>query len=117
LQLIGGLAPYADGIADINPGDTELAERAGRVRAILEAAYGQRFTFQGEDREPTGTKVSVSQVLGQVAGPVVGVDADAGPSADVQVRQTATSVDHGGSITRVQGHDRRLACPWSSRSP
>jgi hypothetical protein len=101
--LVGGLAPYAGGMADIDPDDAALAERAGRVRAILEAAYGQRFTFRGEDREPTGTRVSVNQVLGSVAGQVVGAEADAGAGADVEVRQSATSVEQGGSMTGFKG--------------
>ena len=33
----------------------------------------QRFTFLGEQREPTGSRVSVTQVLGEVNGSVIGV--------------------------------------------
>src|SRR5216683_2134709 len=53
VRLTGGLAPYAQGLADLDPDDAELAEQAGQLRALLEAAYGQRFTFRGEQRDPT----------------------------------------------------------------
>lgn len=101
--LVGGLAPYASGMAEIDLDDAELAERAGNVRAILEAAYGQRFTFKGEDREPTGTKVTVKQALGRVAGTVTGVEGDAGPGAEVAVDQSAHAVEKDGSMTGFKG--------------
>jgi hypothetical protein len=83
--LIGEPASYAGGMADIKPRDTALAEWAGRVRAIVEAVYGSRFTLPRRGHRPTGTNVTVNQVLGLVAGQVVGVEAEAGPGADVQV--------------------------------
>jgi hypothetical protein len=102
-RLLGRLAPYAQGLADLDPDNAELAEQAGRVRAVLEAAYGQRFTFHGEQRDPTGTRVSVNQVLGQVGGAVLGVEADVGPGVGVEVHQHATTVEPGGSVTGFKG--------------
>jgi hypothetical protein len=103
IQLVGALAPYANGLADIDPADAELGAQAGRVRALLEAAYGQRFTFRGEHREPTGTRVTVSQVLGDVEGDVVGAEADVGPGGDLAVEQHATTVKADGSVTGFKG--------------
>lgn len=102
-ELAGGLAPYADGMLEIDLHDAALGERAGQVRAILEAVYGQRFTFQGEDRDPTGTRVRVVQVLGEVEGDVTGVEADAGAGADVGIHQSAHSVKKDGSLTGYKG--------------
>ncbi|MFD6071868.1 hypothetical protein [Amycolatopsis lurida] len=102
-SLTGKLSPYAQDLADLDLDDAELAEQAGQVRAILEAAYGQRFTFRGEQREPTGTRVRVSQVLGQVSGTVVGADAEVGPGGDVDVQQRVTAVEPGGSVTGFEG--------------
>jgi len=99
VKLMGGLAPYAQGLADPDPQDAELARVAASVRAVLEAVYGQRFTFRGEQREPTGTRVHVKQVLGRVSGPVKGVEADLVPGAQFDVHQQATSVEQEGSMT------------------
>lgn len=101
--LIGTLAPYAQDLADINPNDALLAEQVGQVRAILEAAYGQRLTFHGEIRDATGTRVKVRQVLGSVRGSVIGAKANALGGADLDIAQQATSVDSGGSLTGFEG--------------
>lgn len=102
-SLASKLSPYAQNLADLDLHDAELAEQAGQVRAILEAAYGQRFTFRGERREPTGTRVRVSQVLDHVSGVVVGAKAEVGPGTNVEVDQRATVVEPGGSVTGFQG--------------
>ncbi|MEV6907070.1 hypothetical protein [Amycolatopsis sp. NPDC051071] len=102
-SLAGKLRPYAQDLADLDVDDAELAEQAGQVRAILEAAYGQRFTFRGEQREPTGTRVWVSQVLDHVSGRVVGADAGVGAGGEVDVQQRATVVEPGGSVTGFTG--------------
>lgn len=104
VRLLGALAPYAQGLADLDPDDAELAEQAGRVRAVLEAAYGQRFTFRGEQRDPTGTRVSVTQVLGEVGGTVLGIEADIAPGASAEVHQQATTIEPGGSVTGFKGN-------------
>ncbi len=103
VRLTGVLAPYAQGLADVDPGDAALAEQAGQLRALLEAVYGQRLTFRGEQRDPTGTRVSVGQVLGQVAGHVTGIEATLAPGASAEVRQQATTVEPGGSVTGFKG--------------
>jgi hypothetical protein len=103
VQLIGALSPYALGQADIDLADEELGEQAGRLRALLEAAYGQRFTLRGEQRDPTGTRVSVSQVLGEVEGTVVGAHADVGPGGNLDIDQDVKTVKPGGSVTGFEG--------------
>lgn len=103
VQLAGALSPYADGLADVELDDEELAEQAGRLRALLEAVYGQRLTFRGEQRDPTGTRVTVTQVLGQVEGSVVGANATVGPGGDLAVDQDVQTVKAGGSVTGFKG--------------
>jgi len=103
VKLIGALSPYAQDLADIDLADSELAEQAGRLRALLEAAYHQRFTFQGEDRDPTGSRVTVRQVLGIVEGQVLGADAAVGPSGYVDVEQYVDTVKGDGSLTGFTG--------------
>ena len=98
VQLIGALAPYATGLADIDPADQDLADQAGRLRALLEAVYGQRLTFLGETRPPTGTRLSVTQVLDEVRGAVVGAEADVAAGGAVTVDQRITEVRADGRI-------------------
>lgn len=102
-SLMGRLGPYAQDLADLNMDDPEIADLAGQLRAILEAAYGQRFTFRGEQRPPTGSRVTVSQALGKVAGTVVGAEADVAAGATVDVHQKAATVEDGGSVTGFKG--------------
>lgn len=47
-KLAGALAPYAEGLVDIDIDDVGLGVQAGRVREVLEAVYGQRLTLRGE---------------------------------------------------------------------
>jgi hypothetical protein len=103
VRLIGGLAPYAQDLADVDPNDQDLAELAGRVRAVLEAAYGERLTFRGERRDSTGTRVTVNQALGTVAGSVLGAESDVSAGAEVDIDQKAESVEPGGSVEGFKG--------------
>ncbi len=57
-ELRGGLADYADGLADVDPTDVRLLKQVAALRALLELAYGQHLTFQGEQRPATGTPLS-----------------------------------------------------------
>jgi hypothetical protein len=100
LRLAGALAPYARGDADVEVDDGELLTVTDQLRQLLEAAYGQRLTLRGEARERTGTRVDVSQVLGDVAGEATALRADSvSGEAHVTVEQSATTVQSGGSVT------------------
>lgn len=101
-DLIGRVAPYAQDLADIEVDDVELADAAGRLRAILEALYGQRFTFRGEDRDPTGVRVNVHQVLGEVAGRAVATEADI-TAGHLEVEQHVQTVKEGGAVIGYKG--------------
>ena len=101
VRLVGALSPYAQGLVDIEPADAELSENLLKLRALLEAAYGQRLTFRGERREPTGTRLTVRQVVGDVTGTVVGVAADVEGPADVDIVQDAKTVS--GSVEGFRG--------------
>lgn len=103
VRLLAAVAPYAEGLAVPDLGDSELADQIGHLRAILEAAYGQRFTLLGEQREPTGTRVTVVQVLGEVAGVASGVEAQLTPGSEVYVRQETAEIKPGGSIIGFKG--------------
>ena len=103
VELWARLAPYAQGLQDVDISDDALARTAGELRALLEAAYGQRFTFRGEHRESTGTLVSVAQVLGSVSGLVVGVQGDVGSNVTAAVQQKVTDVTGDGTVIGIKG--------------
>ena len=103
VELCGALSPYALGQVDVDLTDVELGNRAGRLRALLEAVYGQRFTFRGEDREATGSQVTVRQALGVVEGDVLGAEAEVGTGADLLVDQNAETIREQGSVTGFRG--------------
>jgi hypothetical protein len=100
VELHSRLTPYANDLADVPVDDAELSARVDELRGLLEAVYGQRLTFRGEHREPTGTRVTVRQVLTEVAGKVVGVQEVSG-GADVTVEQKSEAVTETGSILGV----------------
>lgn len=54
VPLSGPLSPYAQEQVDIAADDEDLAFQGGQLRDLLEAVYGQRLTFRGEQRERTG---------------------------------------------------------------
>lgn len=71
-KLAAVLGNYAGGLEEPDPGDRELADAADGLRRALEVIYGQRITFEGEEREPSGPAVigraEVDKVVGDVAG-------------------------------------------------
>jgi hypothetical protein len=81
--------------------DTAFQQRLGELRDALEDVYGQRLTFDGEQRETTGTKVAVRQEIDTVQGLVVGADIDSDWANDtndtVTVSQKARVVEKAGT--------------------
>jgi hypothetical protein len=70
-ELRRSLADYAEDLRDVDPNDPLLWEQVDALRRMLEAVYGQRITFKGEQREPSGplvqARISVDRVLGDAA--------------------------------------------------
>jgi hypothetical protein len=56
-ELRRGISDYADGVEEIDPADAALLERIDSLRQTIEVIYGQRITFKGEAREPSGPLV------------------------------------------------------------
>ncbi len=53
------LLDYATGAATINPADAYALGQVTVLRNMMEAVYGQRITFKGEQgREPSGTSLT-----------------------------------------------------------
>jgi len=70
--LRAAVADYAQEIDDVDPHDRSLLESVDGLRQAMEAVYGQRITFAGEPRPPSGPvavgEAKVDEVLGYVAG-------------------------------------------------
>ncbi|MFD7324025.1 hypothetical protein ACFV9D_23470 [Streptomyces sp. NPDC059875] len=96
------LAPYANGITDIDPADATLLETADAVRNILEAIYGRRLTFAGENRTERALAVSGEVRAEEVAGSVAGVRARGVTSGRVEGRVVARTVRQGGTVSGVE---------------
>lgn len=71
-DLRAAVADYAQGIDEVDPADRALLEQVDGLRRAMEAVYGQRLTFKGEQRPPSEAGVvgeaKVEEVLGYVAG-------------------------------------------------
>jgi len=96
------LADYAEGIDVPKPGDQLVAEQADALRRLLEAAYGQRITFKGEHRPPSGPLVTGEINVKQVAGDAAAVRAKVISSGEVHGTATADRVEEGGKLTGVE---------------
>ncbi len=56
-ELRKELFDFVDGVKSVDPSDEILLRRADALRRALESAVGQRITFVGENREPSGQPV------------------------------------------------------------
>jgi hypothetical protein len=97
--LRSALGDYADGLADPEPGDQDLAAAADGLRRALEVVYGQRMTFRGEDRAPSGPTVIGRAEADIVAGEVTGIRARLVRSGRVEATAVAKEVRPGGKLT------------------
>ena len=64
--------PYAQGLKDVDPRDSELLRTTEGLRRAMEAIFGERLTFQGENAPPSGGRIdgetAVHEVHGYAAG-------------------------------------------------
>jgi hypothetical protein len=101
-QLATVLAPYTGGISEPAPDDTELSVAADGLRRALEAVYGQRITFKGEDRAASGPTVIGRAEVETVAGDVAGVRARLVTSGRIKGTATAKRVEKDGELSGVK---------------
>ena len=96
------LADYAEGIDVPRPGDRLVAEQADALRRLLEAAYGQRITFRGEQRPPSGPLVTAEIKVKQVAGDAAAVRVKTMSSGEVRASARAGRIEEGGRLSAVE---------------
>src|SRR6266571_1864939 len=56
-ELWSALAPYANGVKELTVKEPVVTKSVDQLRDLLEAIYGQRMTFTGENRESSGTTI------------------------------------------------------------
>jgi hypothetical protein len=100
-KLASVLGNYAGGLEEPDPDDQELAVAADALRQALEAVYGQRITFRGENRQPSGPIVVGRVDAAKVAGAVAGVRARLVRSGRVQGTASAEEVSESGQLSGV----------------
>ena len=96
VRLHERLAPIAASGAPQS--DAAFRQLLIELREALEDVYGQRLTFGGEQREPTGTREGVSQEIDTVRGLAVGADIESGwDDGDVKVNQKVRVIEKRGT--------------------
>jgi hypothetical protein len=98
-----GLEHYQRDPSLIDSGDLLLMQALSGLRDALEDIYGQRFTFQGEDRGRPGP--CSEQHHRKVGGEVVGMQAANVIRGPVTSKITVQSVEPGGRVVGMQARD------------
>ncbi|WP_147425021.1 hypothetical protein [Bailinhaonella thermotolerans] len=77
--------------------DADLRRRADALRVVLEAVYGTRLVFAGEDRAEVVSAVDVEEVRGYVAA----IRGEPGTTGRLEARMRVGRVDAGGEAVGV----------------
>jgi len=101
-DLRAAVADYAQGIDEVDPGSEELLQTADALRLAMEAVYGQRITFAGEPRPPSGPFVAGEANVDEVLGYVAGLRARRIIGGSVTGRVTAKRVGPGGQAIGLE---------------
>jgi hypothetical protein len=89
--------------APVDPSDERLVATVDALRQAIEAVWGQRITFKGERREPSGPVVRGAIDVDSVAGNAAAVRAGRiGGGATVEGTVRAGRVERGGTVTGVE---------------
>jgi hypothetical protein len=82
-----------------DPDDAKLLAALSRLRANLEVLFGQHFTFEGEDRPKSGSRVRIRQDATDVHenSKVIAVQTDT-DNLDIEVEQKAENITGGSQV-------------------
>jgi hypothetical protein len=95
-ELRRRLTGYVEEGEPVDPADPELLHTVEALRRDLEVVLGQRITFKGEAREPSGPVVIVASEVDDVAGYSAGVRARRVTGGRVEVTRRTGVVRPGG---------------------
>jgi hypothetical protein len=94
------LAQYRQNPSLVTSDDSLLLQTLGDLRLALEEIYGQRFTFAGEFRQPSGPYSE--QHHGRVAGEAIGMEATERISGSASTKITTDTVEAGGKVVGMK---------------
>jgi hypothetical protein len=94
------LARYGLDPSLVTSNDSLLLQTLGDLRLALEEIYGQRFTFAGELRQPSGPYSE--QHHGRVAGEAIGMEATERISGSASTKITTDTVEAGGKVVGMK---------------
>ncbi|MDL4817352.1 hypothetical protein [Actinomadura opuntiae] len=103
-RIVGALSSFQRNPSRIDSEGEQLQYLLGELRESLEWIYGQRITFEGEQREASGALVRGR--FGTVAGEVTGISAKrvrGNPRVDYDVEE----VTRDGKVTGIRTEDLR----------
>lgn len=97
-SLRSELEGYVEDGVPVEPGDVTLLGVADALRRVLETVYGQRITFQGEQRTESGPTIGGSVDVEEIAGYAAAVRARRLISGQITGHATARRVGRGGEL-------------------
>ena len=100
----GALIDYADDVEAVDPSDVALLKEVDELRRLIEVIYGQRITFKGENREPSGPLVEneVRAMEAEIVDSEVGVVEVESANASIdQLTDVAGAKVHGSTVGKV----------------
>jgi hypothetical protein len=101
--LRAALADYAQDIEPVDLSDERVVRATSVLRDAIEAIIGQRITFKGEDREPTGTPIVTGRARARVLrGRATGVEAEHVTGGRITGEAEAETVEEGGDLAGVR---------------
>jgi hypothetical protein len=89
------LTDYTDGVEAVDPSNVALLKDVDELRRLIEVIYGQRITFKGEQREPSGPLVEneVRAIEAKIRGSKVGVIQSSTASVKQSVDVSGAEID------------------------
>lgn len=100
-ELRHALMDYIDGVADVDPADSQLWAVIDELRHSMEAIYGQKITFRGESAVSSGAQVTGHVKADSVSGYAAGMRSRHLVSGSVKGDVESATVEPSGEVVGV----------------
>jgi hypothetical protein len=102
LALYKELSGFVSELEPVEPSSRQLLHTIDKLRNALEEIYGQRITFKGENRPPTGALLEGRVIADRIQGKATGVDVEGPTSGIVRGDVKAKVIESGGEAIGVR---------------
>jgi hypothetical protein len=104
-RLRGRLADIVEDIEPAKDTDAEVVDATLALREAIEAIVGQRITFRGEQREPTGTTITGTIRARELHGRATAIEYEGTPTVSLrgEVIADTTGVNSDTAAIRISG--------------